>query len=86
MLKHEEFNALVHEYYSDYALDYMNELVESGIDEYRDRLSASAEMDSIRWTDMYKEWGYTTGDGICYEELKDFIKERVTFLNGEWLK
>ena len=86
MLTHEEFNALVHEFYKDYALDYMNELVESGIDEYRDRLSASAEMDSIRWADMYKEWGYSTGDSIHYEELKDFIKERVAFLSGEWLE
>ena len=86
MLKHEEFNALVHEYYEEYALDYMNDLVESGIDEYLDMLSCSAEMDSIRWADMYKEWGYTTGDSSQYEDLKDFIRDRVSFLNGEWLK
>ena len=85
MLTHEEFNALVHEYYKDYALDYMNDLVESGIDEYQSLLCASAEMDSIRWADMYKTWGYTTNDAVQYEELKDFIKERVAFLSGEWL-
>ena len=86
MTTHDEFNTLVHQYYEDYALDYMNGLVESGIDEYRELLSCSAEMDSIRWADMYKEWGYTTGDDRQYDELKSFISQRVAFLSGEWLK
>ena len=64
----------------------MNGLVDSGIDEYRQMLSASAKMDSIRWADMYSEWGYSPDDPAEYQELKDFISQRVSFISGEWLK
>ena len=85
MLTHEEFNALVHEYYNDYALDFMDELRETGIDEYQELLRDSAAMDSIRWADMYKENGYTAGDENEYRELEQFIEQRTAFLSGEWL-
>lgn len=86
MITHEEFNSLVHEYYRDYALDYMNSLVDTGIDEYEELLGKSAQMDRIRWADMYKEWGYAAGDSSEYESLKDFISQRTAFLSGEWLE
>ncbi len=86
MLKHDEFNKLVHEYYENYALKFMNDLIDGGIDDYQKMLDASAAMDSIRWADMYDLCGYRAGEGSEYEMLKAFIYQRTTFLSGEWLK
>ncbi|MCR5404564.1 MAG: CotH kinase family protein [Butyrivibrio sp.] len=85
MLSHREFTDLVHEYYRDCALGFMNDLVDGGIEDYRKLLSASAQMDSIRWEEMYERCGYSTGDKKSYEELSDFIRRRLGFLSGEWL-
>jgi hypothetical protein len=86
MIKHKEFTELVKQYYKESVVDYMNNLVDSGIDEYEEMLHASSVMDSIRWADMYEEWGYTTADNKEYDKLKSFIAERTAFLSGEWLK
>ena len=85
MLTHDEFNELVHEYYKESAQGFMKEMTESGIKQYRELLEKSAAMDSVRWADMYKEWGYSAGDAKEYQKLEGFINQRTAFLNGVWL-
>jgi len=77
------FINVVREYYRDKALPFMEYLLEEGIDAYEEELKASATMDSIRWKDMYMENGYVSGGHKEYEDLKEFIRERIEFLNKE---
>ena len=83
LAQNEEFINTAKRYYRDMALPFMEYLLDEGIDTYEKELMASAKMDSIRWKKMYTENGYVTGDHNEYEELKDFIRERLEFLNQE---
>ncbi len=86
LLNKKGFNEMVREHFRESAVPYMNSLVESGIDEYEQLLSASAAMDALKWSEMYNEKGYTTGDKNEYEGLKKFIEDRMAFLSKEWLE
>jgi len=83
LAQNEVFINVVREYYRDKALPFMEYLLEEGIDAYEEELKASATMDSIRWKDMYMENGYVSGGHKEYEDLKEFIRERIEFLNKE---
>ncbi len=65
-------------------LTFFEEVLDKGLNEYEKELSPSAAMDSIRWSDMYRDKGYTTNDSAQYNNLKSFIEERLVFLRGEW--
>ena len=84
LVKDETFMGLVRDSFNEKALPCLEQMLESGIDNYEKELSASAEMDSVRWSDMYLEKGYTTGDHSEYRSLKEFIANRLMFLKGEW--
>lgn len=53
------------------------------IDALAEMLKDSANMDYIRWKDMYDSLGYFPGDESEYEELKTFMLDRIDFLDGE---
>lgn len=53
------------------------------IDMLANKLSASAQMDYIRWKEMYDDLGYIPGDEKGYNELKKFMRDRIKFLDGE---
>jgi len=86
LMKYDDFSALVRENYRTYCRPYLEELLSKEIDACRDTLKNSAAMDRIRWQSMYEEKGYFAGDEAEYNRLKDFIRERMEFLDREWEK
>lgn len=65
-------------------LPYMENLVESEIDEYMVQMDAALTMDLTRWSSMYKKCGYEVGSDASYEELKQFITARTEYLSRQW--
>ena len=63
---------------------FMDELVKSGVDEYEEMLSSSAEMDAVRWKKMYDRVGYTCVNHTEYTVLKEFIRLRTEYFDGIW--
>ncbi len=86
LTNYQEFNDLVTENFQDKALPFMKKEAREEIDELQRKLSASANMDHIRWMNMYEEKGYYAGEAEEYQKLKDFIEVRCDFLSGEWTK
>ncbi|MCR5156810.1 MAG: CotH kinase family protein [Butyrivibrio sp.] len=84
LMKYDDFSALVRRNYRTYCRPYLEELLSKEIDTCRDTLKKSAAMDRIRWQNMYNEKGYFAGDEAEYNRLKDFIRERMEFLDKEW--
>lgn len=80
----DDFDRIVRDSFTTDVLPFFEEVLDTGLDKYEKELSASAAMDSIRWSDMYREKGYTTNDSAQYNNLKSFIEERLAFLRGEW--
>ena len=81
----EDFQNTVSKIYEDKISNRLDTLVKKEIDEYRDFLSYSATMDSVRWHDMYEEKGYDPTDTKEYEKLKEFISIRKEFLDSLWI-
>ncbi len=84
LLKYDAFRSCVHENYHTYCRPYLEELLSKEIDALMDTLEKSAEMDRRRWQSMYDKKKYYVGDEAEYKRLKDFIRERMEFLDKEW--
>ena len=82
----EEYYRKVQEYYSGYAVSYLEELAENGLREYEQRLSASAAMDEIRWRNDYEKNPYYEDREAEFEQLKDYICKRKAFLDKVWVE
>lgn len=77
-----EFQEAVKECYRDFFSDYIIRIVDEKIVEYASEIYASADMDAIRWKEIYGE--------VCpYGErsypIKDFLMQRKEFLDEVWL-
>lgn len=77
-----EFQKAVKECYRDFFSDYITRIVDEKIVEYASEIYASADMDAIRWKEIYGE--------VCpYGErsypIKDFLMQRKEFLDEIWL-
>ncbi len=84
LVGNDDFDRLVRDSFNSDVLTFFEEVLDKGLNEYEKELSPSAAMDSIRWSDMYRDKGYTTNDSAQYNNLKSFIEERLVFLRGEW--
>ena len=81
----EDYKDIVTAVYKESCEPCLAELIDKGIDEYYDRLKASAAMDAVRWSSMYENFGYRTADKNEYEKLKEYISVRKAFLDKEWI-
>lgn len=81
--KHPEFQDAVSECYEEFFSDYIVKVVEDKTVEYASEMYASADMDVIRWKEIY-------GDVAPYGErsypVKDFLMQRKEFLDEVWLQ
>lgn len=82
----EEVYEKICSYYEKKVSPYLDELVTETIDEYREYLSASAQMNDIRWQVDLNNNEYYSDRETEYEELKQFITERKDFLDGVWIE
>lgn len=78
-----EFSQKVLDLYYEELHSYVLEEELSRIDSLADTLKASANMDYIRWKEMYDELGYIPGNVKEYDKLKQFIYDRIAFFDGE---
>lgn len=78
-----EFQEAVKECYRDFFSDYMTRIVDERITEYASEIYASADMDEIRWKEIY---GELPSYGERSYPIKDFLMQRKEFLDEVWLQ
>ncbi|MDD6628118.1 MAG: CotH kinase family protein [Lachnospiraceae bacterium] len=78
-----EFQEKVKECYRDFFSDYMLRIVDERMDEYVSEMYASADMDVIRWKEIY---GELPQYGKRIYPIKDFLLQRKEFLDEVWLQ
>lgn len=82
----EEYYQKVQEYYADKAVPFLDDLVESGLEAYEQKLSASATMNEIRWKNDFENNPYYDDRETEFAELKDYICKRKAFLDKIWIQ
>ena len=79
----DEFMAAVILYYAEYFKPYLEMKAEQKIRVDAEEISASVQMDRVRWEDRNAFWNGTFDEGV--EDFLTFIKERKQFLDDVWL-
>ena len=86
LYKKEEYYRKILKYYRSNAVPYLDELMESGLDAYKEELAASATMNDIRWQiDLDNNMYYEDRD-TEFEQLEEYITDRKNFLDSVWVK
>lgn len=75
----EEFLDAVKAQYQSFFEPYLRKQAESGLDEQAKQIAASMEMDAVRWQKEQVRFGRKL------DNLKNFISDRLDWLNQEWL-
>jgi hypothetical protein len=81
--QHQEFQDAVKECYQEFFSDYMETVVEDKITEYASQIYVSADMDTIRWKEIY---GEISDFGKRTYPIKEFLTQRKEFLDQVWLQ
>lgn len=74
----EEFSSRVVELYRSIFLPLLQDLCDTGIEAYADRISQAAQASEIRW-----QFGYTPEES---ESIRNFLEERMEFLDAYWIR
>lgn len=77
------FQDMVKECYEEFFADYITEIVDEKITEYASEMYVSADMDVIRWKEIY---GEVSPFGERSYPIKDFLMQRKLFLDEVWLQ
>lgn len=80
----DEYYQKVLEYYADSAVPFLDELMENGLESYKQELAASAAMNEIRWKTDFDNNEYFEGRDTEFEQLKNYIEKRKDFLDSVW--
>ncbi len=86
LYEQEEFYARMVELYEEKVLPYLNQLLESGIDELSEKTKQSRMLNDIRWEELSNRYQHYEEYGNNIRYLKYFIEERRNFLNEVWLE
>ena len=89
--EHPDFWEILQRAYKEKYLPFLKELTETGLDEWKHELAASARMNFTRWNieEIYsRNFVIRRGDSFeqCVDFLKEFIEARTEFLSSEWLE
>lgn len=79
---HPEFRQMVSDCYQAFFTDYFQMIQEQKIDEYVSEIYVAADMDRVRWKEIYGEVNYT---GEVWT-IRDFLTARKTFLDEIWIE
>lgn len=80
----DEYYQKVLEYYADSAVPFLDELMENGLESYKQELAVSAAMNEIRWKTDFDNNEYFEGRDTEFEQLKNYIEKRKDFLDSVW--
>lgn len=81
----EDFKARVIAGYHKVVQPWLEEMVETGIEEYAQYYRSSTLVNNIRWRNMYNRYEYYLSYDNNIRYLKYFVAERMNFLNEVWL-
>ena len=79
-----EYRQMVAACYEEFFSDYILVIGNEKIDEYVSEIYASAEMDRIRWKEIYGEGSIDWGQEI--QPIRTFLTERKDFLDEIWIE
>lgn len=79
---HPEFRQMVSSFYQAFFSDYFQTIQESKIEEYVSEIYVSANMDRVRWKEIYGEVNFS---GEIWR-IRDFLSARKEFLDEVWIE
>lgn len=82
MMQHEEVQEQVYEKFRDNVIPYMRNLLRADVYHLREQIGASAEMNRIRWPEVY---GYYSEYEASNDYLVNFLEQKVDYLEGRWV-
>lgn len=82
LYSHPEFRKAVSDSYQAFFTDYFQTIQERKIDEYVSEIYASAEMDRVRWREIFGEGEYSGEVWV----IRDFLSGRKAFLDEVWIE
>ncbi|MBQ9968113.1 MAG: CotH kinase family protein [Oscillospiraceae bacterium] len=82
LLQNEAFYTRVTELYRERFLPILQDLLQNGIMRTAEQIRAAAQMNSIRWKEMFKKNPFSTTSA---EEICAYLEERVQFLSSVWI-
>lgn len=86
LYSHPEFQQMVSACYEAFFSDYIVEINEVKIEEYVTQMCASAEMDRIRWQEIYGGGAAPIDWGQEAQPIRSFLTERKAFLDEIWIE
>lgn len=86
LMEHEDFASRVRELYRETGREAFRQYSRKGgdVDQLREKLAASAAMDSERWAEQYQRTGETQDQATETEEVRQFIAARNDYLDTLW--
>lgn len=81
----DDFYPLVVSDYWQYLEPFLQQLIDGGIAEYEEKLSASAKMNEIRWKEELLENPYYENRSQVFDDLLNFISARKAYLDQTWV-
>lgn len=82
LYRHEAFSDLVRTLYQTEFRPLLVECAETGIFAHEERILTALEHDRLRWPSLYE----TPTNGASAEEMSDFLKKRIAYLDSVLLK
>lgn len=83
MMKHEEVREAVYEKFRQDMIPYVRYLMSAEVYHLSESIKASAEMNKIRWPEVY---GYYSDIGASQDYLIEFLEEKTNYLQECWLE
>lgn len=83
----DKFYERVVEIYHDEFLPLLQQEINTEINTQEEQIIKASELNKIRWEKMFEELEYLTGQtAIDGADIKDFLQQRILFLNGVWFE
>lgn len=86
LYSHPEFRQMVSACYEEFFSDYIVEINEVKIEEYVSQIYAAAEMDRIRWREIYGGGAEPIDWAQEAQPIRSFLSERKAFLDEIWIE
>jgi len=87
LYNNQSFYSRMVEIYSLEFLPVLENIIDKEIDEMASVITASAQMNGLRWKTMYQTAKIQNPKAILtVEEIKDYLEQRMEFLNSAWIE
>ena len=82
----EDFNKLIIKHYREQVRPYLKDLLDGDLQKSWNTLTASSDMDYIRWQQQYIDNPFYESREESFQTLYEYIQKRMKFLDSVWMQ